>query len=269
MIGSALFHWQTRAVLRRNLTVYFRNWKSAVVAPMLEPLVYFLAFGMGLGVYIGYMTVGDRQVTYLNFVAPGILTYTFFSTSFFECLYGSFVRMFYQKTFEGILGTQVERVHIIWGEMAWGAIRATIFALGVSTILVAFNSAGLTDLALWRLLFLIPLGACSAMVFGGFALLFTAKVPNIEHMNYPVFLVGIPLSIISNTYFPLEDIHPWAAALAQVNPLFHLSRIFRHALLGGGFEPWIIVAVAVLLLEGLVISTIAHRWMDRRLEKEA
>ena len=124
-ISSGRSDWRTRAVTRRNFLVYLRNWRSAFVPPVLEPLVMFLVFGMGLGAYVGSIVYQGREVPYLEYVAPGILTYTLFTTSFMESLYGSFVRMFYQKTFEGIVGTAVERVNIIWGEMIWAACRRT------------------------------------------------------------------------------------------------------------------------------------------------
>jgi len=264
-----LADWRTMAVTRRNLMVYLRNWRSAFVPPVLEPVVMLLVFGMGLGTYVGALHHQDREVAYLEYVAPGILTYTLFTTSFMEALYGTFVRMFYQKTFEGITGTGIERVNIIWGEILWAACRATLYALCVSALLVLFELLGLVDLQLKALLILVPLGAVTTLAFSSFGLLFTSRVPTIDHMNYPVFLVGVPLSLTSNTFFPIDQVHPLAAALAQVNPLYHLSRIFRHALLGGGPEPWMFRSLAIIAAAVLGLSFLAHRWMDKRIERES
>lgn len=260
--------WRTRAVLRRNLRVYLRNWKSAFVPPLLEPVVMLLVFGMGLGAYVGAFFHEGRPVSYLEYIAPGIITYTFFTTAFMESLYGSFVRMFYQKTFEGMTGTAVERVHIIWAEILWAALRATMYSLCVALVLTFFHLAGLVRLSLPALFLLLPLGAAAAAAFSSFGLLFTARVPTIDHMNYPVFLIGIPLSLTSNTYFPVDRVHPWAAAAAQANPLYHLSRIFRHFILGGSPEPWMAWSLLVIALSGILLCRLAHRWMDRRLERE-
>lgn len=265
----AMTNWRTRAVVARNMRVYLKNWKSAFVPPLIEPIVMFLVFGMGLGAYMGKISYEGREVGYLEYVAPGIVTYTFFSTAFFESLYGSFVRMFYQKTFEAILGTPVERAHIIWGEILWGAIRAAMYAVCVSIVLICFWAAGIVKIYPAAFLFLIPFGMVASMSFSAFALLFTAKVPTIDHMNYPVFLIGIPLSLVSNTYFPADRIHPWAAAAAMLNPLYHFSEITRHLLLGGGPEWWMLRSAAVIATVGSVIVAVAHRWMNRRLEKEA
>jgi len=265
---ASFFDWRTRAVLWRNLVVYLRNWRSAFVPPLAEPVMMFLVFGLGLGVYVGRMLYRGNEVSYLDYVAPGILSYTIFTTAFFECLYGSFVRMFYQRTFEGIVGTGVERVNIVWAEIVWGALRATLYAVCVALVLVVFNAAGLTRLRLAPLVFLIPAGGLAAMAFSSFALLFTARVPTIDHMNYPVFLIGVPLSLVSNTYFPADRVHPAAAAAARLNPVSHLSELFRHLMLGGGPEPWMLLSAAVIGGWTLLFCAVAHRWMDRRLEKE-
>ena len=264
-----LTDWRTRAVTRRNLLVYLRNWRSAFVPPVLEPVVMFLVFGMGLGSYVGMIIYRGEAISYLEYVAPGILTYTFFTTSFMESLYGSFVRMFYQKTFEGISGTAVERVNIIWGEILWAVCRASLYALCVGAILALFDLSGLIELNLRRLLFLLPLGALATVAFSSFGLLFTARVPTIDHMNYPVFLVGIPLSLTSNTYFPVDQVSGGAAAAAQLNPLYHLSRIFRHLLLGGGYEGWMSGSLLVIAACTFLFAFLAHRWMDRRIERES
>jgi len=264
-----LADWRTRAVTRRNLLVYLRNWRSAFVPPVLEPVVMFLVFGMGLGTYIGSILYQGRSISYLEYVAPGILTYTFFTTAFMESLYGSFVRMFYQKTFEGIAGTGVERVNIIWGEILWAVFRATMYALCVAVVLALFDLSGLIELNLRMLFLLIPLGALVAVAFSSFGLLFTARVPTIDHMNYPVFLVGVPLSLTSNTYFPIDQVSDGAAMAAKLNPLYHLSRIFRHLLLGGGPEEWMIWSFLVFAAAVAGLAITAHRWMDRRIERES
>ena len=144
-----------------------------------------------------------------------------------------------------------------------------MYAACVSLVLLGFTITDLTRLNLWPLLYILPLGGLAAMCFSSFALLFTARVPTIDHMNYPVFLVGIPLSLVSNTYFPVDRIHPTAALIAQANPIYHLSRVVRHLLLGGSPEIWMFWSAGFIAAAGVVLAFIAHKWMDRRLEKES
>jgi lipooligosaccharide transport system permease protein len=262
---TALRDWRTWAVFRRNARVYLRNWRTAFLPPAMEPVVYFLAFGMGLGTFIGSILYEGEQVAYGTYVAPGLLAFTAFSTSFFEALYGSYVRMFYQKTWDGILGTQVELQHILWGEVTWAGCRGGMNSAVVMLVLLLFDLSGLIAID-WSGIFLIlPIAFLAGWAFGSFAIIFTAIVPSIDHMNFPVFLVGIPLGMTSNTYFPLEERVPELMAIIPVNPLYHLAEINRGLLLHGSWA-WHVVG---LLLTGSVLlfgcMTIAQKLMEKRL----
>jgi lipooligosaccharide transport system permease protein len=71
----------------------------------------------------------------------------------------------------------------------------------------------------------------AACAFGALGLCFTALLPTIDHMNLPVFLLVLPMGLLSSTYFPLE--HPGLVMLNLANPLYHLAQGFRGLLLGG------------------------------------
>jgi lipooligosaccharide transport system permease protein len=232
-----LWDWRTRAVFMRNAQVWGRNWRTALIPPAMEPVVSLLAFGFGVGSFVGAMSYQSggvqRSVDYASYMAPGLLAYAMFTSAFFEALYSSYVRMFYQKTWDGILATQVELRHIVWGEITWASARALWNATVVSLVLVALDLTGVLHLQLAWLPLLPLLGFVVGWAFGAFGLLFTAIVPSIDHMNYPVFLVGVPLGLVSNTYFPIDQVGPWARFLSQFNPIYHLSETCRAALLGG------------------------------------
>ncbi|NJN48462.1 MAG: hypothetical protein HC808_20595 [Candidatus Competibacteraceae bacterium] len=69
----AAFQWQSRAVLGRHLTVYRRNWYTAALPPIFEPIILLLAFGVGLGGFIPEFAWRGQSVSYLAYLAPGML----------------------------------------------------------------------------------------------------------------------------------------------------------------------------------------------------
>ena len=93
------------------------------------------AFGLGLGAYMSSIEWRGREISYLSFVAPGMLAYAAFMTPFFQALYASFIRMHYQRTWEGQLTTQIEMRHVVWGELLWAAVLGTVYAAIVSIVL--------------------------------------------------------------------------------------------------------------------------------------
>lgn len=249
---AAALEWQSRAVVGRHLRVYLRNWYTAFLPPALEPLTMLLAFGAGLGGYVASLTWQERPVDYMTYVAPGLLAYATFMTAIFQSLFGAFIRMRYQKTWEGQLTTQVELTHVVWGEVLWAGLLATMYAVIVSVVLAGLQAVGLLALDLRWVPLLWPVSFVAACGFGALGLLFTAIVPTIDHMNLPIFLLVLPMGLLSSTYFPLE--HPVLVALSLVNPLHHLAQAFRGVLIGGPVAAHLagVAALSALLLVILV-----------------
>ncbi len=260
----AISDWRARAVLVRNARVYLRNWRTAFLPPAFEPVLFFVAFGLGLGSYVGALDHGGREVPYASWVAPGLLAYATFTTAFYEGLYSAYVRMFYQKTFDGILATQVEMRHIVWGEVLWCGLRGAMNAVVVAVVLALCSAAGLLEIRLAGLVLVPLLSFVVGWSFGAFALVFTATVPAIDHMNYPVFVVGVPLSLLSNTYFPVPRDHAAVRLLLDANPVYHFASAVRALLLGGPVLPELAALAATTAIFLFATVTLAHRLMARR-----
>jgi lipooligosaccharide transport system permease protein len=171
---KAALEWQSRAVVLRHLRVYLHNWHTAFLPPVGEPVAMLLAFGLGLGGYVGALEWHGRSLAYPTYVAPGLLAYAAFMTSVFQALYAAFIRMRYQRTWEGQLTTQVELEHVVWGEVLWAALLATIYALIVALVLTAFTVIGLVDLDLAWLPAALPIAFLAGGGFAAFGLCFTA-----------------------------------------------------------------------------------------------
>ena len=238
------FAWQSRAVLGRHLRVHLRNWHTVTLPPVCEPLILLLAFGVGLGQQMGDLLWHDRPLDYLHYLAPGILAYTAFMSAFFQSLFAAFIRMHFQKSWEGQLTTQVRLEHVVWGEALWAATLATAYAAVVGVVLSGFGLAGTLSFHWVWLLPVIPLLFFAALAFSAIGLFFTAILPSIDHMTLPFFLVIMPIGFASSTYFPLPDI-AFLTAAAQLNPLHHLAEGLRWLLLYGKFT-WHLPAAAGL-----------------------
>src|SRR5207247_7532969 len=120
---TAAFDWQSRAVMNRHLRRYMTGWHIKILPPALEPVTMLIAFGLGLGAYMTGIEWRGRTVSYLSFVAPGMLAYAAFMTPFFQALYSSFIRMHYQRTWEGQLTTKIEMRRVVWGVLIWDTVH--------------------------------------------------------------------------------------------------------------------------------------------------
>jgi lipooligosaccharide transport system permease protein len=259
---AAALEWQSRAVVGRHLRVYLRNWHTAFLPPALEPITMLVAFGIGLGGYVASLTWQGRPIEYMTYVAPGLLAYATFMTAIFQALFAAFIRMRYQRTWEGQLTTQIELTHVIWGEVLWAGLLATMYAAIVAVVLAGFHVGGLVAMRVAWLPAILPVSFVAGCAFGALGLSFTAVLPTIDHMNLPVFLLVLPMGLLSSTYFPLE--HPVLVALNLVNPLYHLAQAFRGLLLGGPVAAPLagVAALSAMLL--LILVPLDLRLLRRR-----
>jgi len=244
------------SVWQRNLEAFLRTYRVNFIPPFIEPLLYLLALGFGLGTYIEAVD----GVPYPVFIAPALVSISVMNSAFYECTYSSFVRMYYQKTFDAIIATPVSIDEVIAGEMIWGATRGVIYAGLMLPVLILFGVAAMPSSLL-----LIPFAFIAGLLFAGIAMCFTAITPSIETLNYPSFLFITPMFLFSGTFFPL-DLLPEAvryAALAAL-PLTHVVEINRAITLEA------VSAANLLNLAWIAVATtifcsLAIRLMKRRL----
>ncbi len=237
--------WRALRVWQRNFDVYKATWKVNFIPPVLEPLLYLLAFGVGLGRLVPEVSFAGEKVSYLVFIAPGLIATAIMNHSFFETTYASFVRMYFQKTYNAILSTPLVIEDVIMGEIIWGATKA----LMAGTIMLAI--AGLWGLVVWPAsLVVLPISFLSGMAFSSMGMCFTAVVRDIEMFNFPVFLFITPMFLFSGVFFPIESLPQWAQYAAQALPLTFLVSLLRGICLG---HFHVAQTVSLLLLSALAI----------------
>ncbi len=250
---------RTLRVWQRNYEIYRQNWKISFIPPLLEPLLYILAFGVGLAVMVGEFEFAGRTLSYTRFIAPALVSVAIMYNAFFETTYNSFVRMYYQKTFDALLATPLNLEEIILGEMLWAATKSLIAALLMSGMISLF---GLFDYP--GALLIIPIAVLGGLCFAAFGMICTALVPGIETFNLPIFLGITPMFLFSGTFFPLQNLPGWAQAIAQLLPLTHLVALVRGCTLqfwSGGL--WL--SLLYLLLANLILLPLAIKLMLKRM----
>ncbi|MHC1791310.1 ABC transporter permease [Solidesulfovibrio sp.] len=261
MTADPRFTWLFCTVWRRNLLVYRRIWTVNFLPPMLEPLFYLLAFGLGFSGLITEVVWNGRAMAYTDFFAPSMLAATVMWQAFLETSYSSFVRMFYQKTYDALLATPLTVEEIIVGEIVWGATRAVIAAGLMLAVIAALGYA-----PSWQALAVLPIAFLGGLTFGAMGMAATSVTASIDMFNIPIFLVITPMFLFSGTFFPLTGLPGWAAGLAWTLPLYHLAELTRSACLGL-LGPASLVNAAVLALFAAVFLPLSLVGMRRRLIK--
>ncbi len=238
-------------VLRRNVDVFLKTIKVNFLPSLLEPIIYLAAFGLGLG---GFIPNINGQ-PYINFLAPALVAIAIMNGSFFECTFGSFVRMYYQKTFDAIVATPVSVEEVVAGELLWGATRSTINATIVLVVIAAVSPFTNIPLVTTPLALLVPaIAFFGGLLFSAIAMCFTATAPNIDFFNYPSFLFVTPMLFLCGTFFPLSGQSAILQSFAMtVLPLTYIVNITR-GVVTASVEP-------ILGLSAPVLLTISAIWL--------
>ena len=219
--------WRFRHVWYRNLITYRRIWKVNFLVPLLEPGLYILAFGLGFAGLIGRVDYAGRQLAYTQFMAPALVATACMWNAFFETTYTSFVRVYYQKTFDGMLATPLSLEEIIVAEIVWAASKA---AAAVALMLAVLMPLGYA--AFPGALMCIPLAFVGGLAFAAIGMFFTSIIPTIDMFNLPIFLFITPMFLFSGTFFPISGIPEWAGFFSLLFPLYHLVELTRFFCLG-------------------------------------
>lgn len=254
-------------VWRRNADVFFKTWKTNFLPSIIEPLLYLVALGAGLGGLIVGLKYAGQDINYVRFLAPGLVAISIMYGGFFECTYGSFVRMHYQKTFDAIVATPVSLEDVIAGEILWGASKSF---LNSTIVLMVIEAMGLTFfpevLYTSPTVLIVPfLAFLGGLMFSAIAMIFTAVVPNIDSFNYPFYLLVTPMFLLGGTFFPISQLGA-AEPIAYLFPLTHISILVRDMSLGL-VQPIDLAALIYVVVATVITFIPAVYLMRKRLVK--
>ncbi len=219
------------SVWRRNASMYRRTWKWNLLPNFFEPVFYLFSIGIGVGAYINAM----QGVSYMAFLAPGLVCVAAMNGASFEVTYNIFVRLTFEKTYDAMLTTPIEPDDILCGEVLWAVTRASIYGGCFFIVLALFRLTPLPS-SLWALA-VIPL---TGLLFAAIGIAFSLRIPNIDLFSFYFTLFLTPLFLFSDVFFPLKErLSPAWLWVAEALPLLHPVRLARAAF-NGEFS-WVIL----------------------------
>ncbi len=246
------------SVWYRHFRTYTKDIVSNGFPPFMEPLIFLAGMGLGMAKYVP----GLAGMSYLQFLATGLVMTSAMFTSAFECTYGTFVRLEFDKTYDGMLAAPLRVSDVMLGEALWAGTKGAFFSLAVLIIISAF---GLVNFATALLTPLV--GFLTGFLFASIGLLVTSFVTNMNHFNF--FFTGLlsPMFMFCGTIFPISNLPPPLRVLAEVLPLTHPVRLGRAAATASGWEPSLLLDLAYVVGVSLIVAWTAVRRLERRLVK--
>jgi lipooligosaccharide transport system permease protein len=243
-------------VMSRDVAIFGRYWKATTFSSIVQPTIYLLAFGLGLGALVK-THVG--HLTYVQYVATGVVATAVLFSSAFPGMFNTFIRWQFQRTYDAMLAAPVDVEELITAEILWISVRAGAYGLAPLLVGIAFGVTPNVGMLL------VPLiGFVTGFGFAAFGVTVAAVAKTIDNFNYITSAVLTPLFLVAGTFFPISSLPAGVRAVAQVNPLYHCVQLVRDASQGELVSADLVHA-GVLIAFALLMWRLAIRQLGRRL----
>jgi len=247
----------TTLLLYRNILVYRRAW-VVFVTGFLEPLFYLFSIGIGVGKLVHGFEYGGHEISYRDFVAPGMIATSAMNGAVLDATFNFFFKLKYNKLYDQMLATPLRTVDVARGELCWSLLRSSIYAGVFLLIMVAMGLVGS-----WWALLVVPAALLVGMAFGAVGMALTTYMRSWQDFEY-VTLTTMPMFLFSATFFPITAFPGWLRWIVELTPLYRGVALCRE--LTTGVMTWgSLASVVYLVAMGLAGLAVVHRRLDRLL----
>jgi len=225
--GSSIYSGRASMLLERGFRAFkSSNW-MVVLSGFVEPVLYLLAFGFGIGQLIGNLEDGlGRPVSYATFIAPALLATSAMNGAVYDSTWNVFFKMHFGKIYQVMLSSSLGPMDVALGEIGWALLRGVAYSLGFMAIVTPL---GLVTNA-WGLL-AIPAASLIAFGFASIGMAITSYLKSFQQMNWVTFFM-LPMFLFSGTFFPVNVYPQWIQMIVQALPLWQGVELIRSLMLG-------------------------------------
>ena len=250
-------------VVEHRAVQYRRTFRSSVFTSFLTPLLFLTAMGIGLGGYVDASADAALQgLTYLQFLAPGLLVATSMQSAAFEATFPIIGGLNWQRTFHAMYATPLSPRDIALGNLLWTAFRLAMIATVFTAIVVLLGAAYSPAIVLG-----IPIAVLTGMSFAAPIAAFSATQRTPARFNVIFRFIITPLFLFSGVFFPIATLPAFLQAVAWLSPLYHGVVLTRGLVYGvASTEPLLMLIHLAILVAIVAVGTVLTvRMIERRL----
>ncbi len=239
-LGKTVNTSQLRSIFADSLTIFWGDWldlrvriTQVAASGLVSPLIYIIAFGLGLGSSIRPGTsISSDYNSYLEFMLPGMVALSSMAISFAGTTFSICGERLYTKTFEEMLLVPVHPLALHLGKMLAGVARGLMTSASVMVVAILFTVGTTGDL--WRIwsfinpLFLLVL-VLNCAVFSGLGTIVGLKVKSLESVGLLNNFLIVPMSFLGATFFDPAKLPIILKVIVYCLPLTYTSVGLRSA----------------------------------------
>lgn len=209
-------------------TWYRRNWRATVVSSVVQPVLFLLALGFGLGSQV-QPTEATGGLAYVVYLAPALLVATSVQIAAFESTYPILSAFKWQQTYLGIAASPITPGQIFCGHLLWVALR-----LGVSGAAYLAVAAALGTITGFGVLASLLVSVLAGLAVSAPVAAYSATLVTEGQQFSALFrFIIMPMTLFAGTFYPVTQLPVWVRPLAWVTPLWHGTELSRGVAFGG------------------------------------
>lgn len=242
---------------------YKRAWRGSVVSSVISPALFLAAMGVGLGTLVNHHSGSSAAlggVSYIDYIAPGLLAATAMQTATGEATYPVMDAVTWGKTYFAMMATPLGAVDVMLGHLTWIGLRLLSTCTVYLGVMAAFGAVR-SPLALLA----VPAGVLTGMAFAAPVMAYAATRRNDAGLAALLRFVIVPMFLFSGVFFPVTQLPAVIRPIAYATPLWNGVALCRSLTLGTPDLGSALLHVAYLTALALAGLLVGQRTYRRRL----
>ena len=245
-----------RTLYIKEVRRFFKVQMQTVWAPAITTLLYLAIFTVALG-RAGRNVMG---VPFADFIAPGLIVMAMMQNAFANASFSLLVGKI-QGNIVDYLMPPLSTGELIAGLVGAAVTRAVLVGFAVWLAMLIWPGVSVhvrhLDLVVW-------FGLMGAFLLSFLGLLTSLWAEKFDHAAAVTNFVVTPLSLLSGTFYSVEQLAPTFRAISHANPFFYVISGFRAGFLGISDSPLWVGALGLLVLNlalwGLCYALLKSGW---------
>ena len=209
------------------LTQYKRVWRGTAVTSVVTPVVYLLALGVGLGVFVDRSTDLPDGISYLEFVAPGLMAATAMQLATFESSWPVLSAIKWDRQYHAMLATPLRVRDVLLGHQTFVAARLLMTSTVYLVVITAFGAVD-SPFAILAIPVTVLVGLSFSLPIAAWAAHTQTEASFVAIFRFVI----LPMFLFSGTFFPISTLPAPLEVIAWFTPLWHGVTLCRDLTLG-------------------------------------
>jgi lipooligosaccharide transport system permease protein len=207
------------------ITNYRRTWRGSIYTGVLSPVLFLGAMGLGLGTLVDkHGTAGIGGVSYLVYIAPGLMVSEAMQTAMGESSYPVFGAVKWLKTYQAAIASPLRPADLFHGHLLFTTLRLTMNAVVFLVVMTAYGAM----VSPW-VLACLPAAVLTGLAFAAPIEAFAMTCAKDSTFALLLRFGIIPMFLFSGVFFPVPAV---LLPVAYATPLWHGVELCRSLALG-------------------------------------